>query len=178
MVSQLILDIRDTSDVRTLRIDDSSFYNPNIKVECGLLEITPPGYIESINFNVEEGFSTVLNSSNLRLSKVRVYTDLSALPDGIYKIKYSIKPNSSAWVEYDYMRVNTILKQYNTELCSIKLQPSPLDKKTKERLKRIREIKGYIDTSKLEVDEFGNRWRGLELYKYAQELLNTTCKNC
>lgn len=178
MVSQLILDFPDTGDVRTLRINDASFYNPDIPVECGTLEITTPGFIEPVIFNVEQGFSVVLNASNLKLAKVKVYTQLQAIPDGIYKVRYSIKPNVNAWVEYDHMRNNTLLKQYYTELCSIKLQPSPASKQVKDRLKRLREIKSYIDVSKIEVDECGNRSRGIELYKYAQELLKVNCQNC
>ena len=88
MTSELILDFPDTCDVRTLRVNDSSFYNPKVKVECGILEITPPGYLEAVSFNVTEHFSIVLNSSNLKLAKVKVYKDLKALPDGIYTIKY------------------------------------------------------------------------------------------
>lgn len=181
MVSNLILDIPDTYSVKTLRINDSSLYNADLDVECGLLEIIPPGYTKSINFDVSAAFSIVLNSSNLKLAKVRVFKDLQALPDGVYSIKYSIKPNAEAWVEYDHMRINKILKSYYELLCAVKLQPYPTDKRIKKELKRISEIRTYIDASKVEVEECGNRNRGLELYNYAQELIKSikgSCLNC
>lgn len=176
MTSELLLDFPDTGDVRTLRVNDSSFYNPNITVECGLLQVTAPGYIESINFDVDKAFSIVLNSSNLRLAKVKIYRDLTALPDGIYTFKYSINPNERLWVEYDTLRVNNILQTYYSKLCAVKILPSPNSKEIKAKLKELREIKSFIDVAVAEVGVCGNRNRGMELYKYAQELLNVCCK--
>lgn len=180
MISQLTLDIPDTFNVATLRINDSSWYNESLTVECGLLEVTPPGYSKAVNFNVDKAFSIVLNSSNLKLAKAKVFRDLKALPDGVYKIKYSIKPNEALWIQYDYMRVNTLLKDYYTQLCQAKLQPYPSDRKVKDELKRLAEIRTYIDAAKVEVEECGNRKRGIELYNYAKELITSgvcfTCK--
>lgn len=179
MVSNLILDFPDTFNVKTLRINDSSFYNDKLDVECGLIEVIPPGYTKSVNFNVDKGFSLVVNSSNLKLAKVKVYKDLQALPDGVYTVKYSIKPNDKLWVTYDYMRVNSLMKQYYEALCAAKLQPCMPDKTTQAELTRLAEIRTYIDAAKIEVEECGNRNRGVELYNYAQELLNkTNCLTC
>jgi hypothetical protein len=178
MISELLLDFSETNNLKTLRVNDSSFYNPKITPECGLLEVTPPGYINSINFNVDAHFSIVLNSSNLKLAKVNVYRNLGPLPDGVYTFRYSIKPNEDLWVEYDYLRVTDILKKYYQELCALKAQPYPQSKDFRERLSDLREIKGYIDIAQAEVNECGNRKKGMELYKYAQELLSVGCKSC
>lgn len=178
MVSNLLLDIPDTFNPKTLRINDSSFYN-DVDIECGLLEIIPPGYTKSVNFNVAENFSIVLNSSNLKLAKVRVFRDLKDLPDGVYSIRYSIKPNSEAWVEYDYMRVNILLHDYYRLLCAAKLQPYPESREVIEKIKRLSEIRTYIDAAKVEVEECGNRDRGLQLYNYAKELISSgACLTC
>lgn len=179
MVSQLELEIPDTRSVKTLRILDNSLYNSKIEVECGILEITPPGYNNSVNFNVAEGFSFVANSSNLKIAKTKVFSKLQALPDGVYQIKYSIKPNDFSWVEYDHLRISKIMHDYYTQLCCLKLKACEPDKETHLKLKQLREIRLFIDTAKAEVEECGNRTRGTELYDYARRLLNTfSDSNC
>lgn len=179
MISNLILDIPDTFDVRTLRINDSSMYG-DVDVECGLIEVIPPGYTKSVNFNVSKGFSLVLNTSNLKIAQTKVFRDLKDLPDGVYSIKYSIKPNDDLWIQYDYMRINKLMKSYYEMLCQVKLRPYPTENKIKDELKRLAEIRTYIDAAKVEVEECGNRKNGLDLYNYAQELITSglcfTCK--
>lgn len=179
MVSNLLLETPDTYNAKTLRINDASFYN-DVTVECGLLEVIPPGYTKSVNFNVSKNFSIVLNSSNLKLAKARVFRDLKDLPDGVYSLRYSIKPNDEVWIEYDHMRINKVLKDYYQLLCETKLQPYPESKEIRDKLKRLAEIRVYIDAAKVEVEECGNRKRGIDLYNYAQELITSgicfTCK--
>lgn len=171
MVSQLSLDVLDTKSLKTFRVADSSWYNKKIKIECATLEITPPGVADAVIFNVTKNFSTVFNSSNLKLKRARVYSDLQPLPDGIYKIKYSIRPNEDLWVEYDYMRNDSLLHSYYEEMCKIKLQACPATKEQTKVLKDLNEIKTYIDQSKIEVEFCGNRKRGVELYDYANKLI-------
>lgn len=182
MTTELYLEFPDTGNVKTFRVTDGSNYNHKIKVECPILEITPPGYSSAVSFNVVQGFSTVLNSSNLNISKVKAYSKLQPLPDGVYKIKYSIKPNESLWIEYNYLRINKFVKDYNTELCALKLQACEPDNEVKLQLKKLREIDTYIKAAKIEVEDCGNIIRGLELYEYATKLLNkfqsSNCVTC
>lgn len=172
MVTELYLEFPDTGNVKTLRVTDGSYYNHKIKVECPILEVTPPGYSSAVSFNVTKGFSTVLNSSNLNISKVNAYSKLQPLPDGVYKFKYSIKPNELLWIEYQHLRINAFMKDYNTELCALKLQACEPDNETSLKLKKLREIRSYMEAAKIEVDECGNKIRGMELYEYAKKLLN------
>lgn len=178
MTSELILDFQETGDLRTLRINDSSFYNPKIKVENAILEVTPPGYLEPVKFNVKDHFSIVLNSSNLKLAKVNVYRDLKDLSDGIYEIKYSINPNNKLWVEYDHFRTSALYRSYYEKLAKLKLDPYPLSLENQKHLKKLREAEVFLKAAKVEVEYSNNRSRGLDLYNYAKELINDTCKHC
>lgn len=178
MVSELLLDFPDTASVKTFRVSDASFYNPKIKVTCATLEVTPPGYIEPVIFNVKAGFSTVLNSSNLKLSKVKVYKALQALPDGIYTVKYSINPNDKLWIEYDYLRVSKLINDLNQQWCEAKLTPYPMSREVQGKVKRLREIESYIKAAKAEVEFCGNRTKGMDLYHYAAKLLGEKCESC
>lgn len=165
-----------------MRVSDSSWYNKKIDVECGTLEVTPPGYTDPVIFNVDEGFSTVLNSSNLKVKKAKVYADLQPLADGVYKIRYSIKPNDSLWVEYEHLRIDNVLKTYFEARCALRLQACEPDSITTDRLSKLKKIKQYIDFAKSEVEVGHNRARGLELYDFANKLLtkykNKDCLNC
>jgi hypothetical protein len=182
MTSELFLDIVNTHSVKTMRIMDASWYNKKITVECGTLEVIPPGYTSPIIFNVDKGFSTVLNSSNLKLKKAKVYSDLQPLPDGVYRIKYSIKPNTEIWVEYEHLRIENLIKSINESKCDIKLKACDPDKDTQIKINRLNKIETYLKYAKIEVEYCGNRKRGLVLYDYAQELLGkfgkTDCLTC
>lgn len=182
MVSQLLLDVLDTKSLKTFRVADASWYNSKIKVEDAKLSITPPGVTDAVVFNVKKNFSTVFNSSNLKLKRAKVYSDLQALPDGIYTIKYSIRPNNDAWVEYDYMRIDSLMHCYFEEMCKLKLQACTPTKEQNVKLKDLSEIRLYIENSKIEVEYCGNRKRGIELYNYAKKLIDKfktgSCLNC
>lgn len=172
MITHLSLDITETHDIKTLRVTDSSWYNKKIDVECATLTVTPPGTSREISFNVKKDFNTVLNSSNLKLKRARVYSDLGPLPDGVYKIRYSIKPNDDLWIEYEYLRVENLLKDFYEIKGKLKLQACEADWKTKDQLSKLDEIEVYIKAAKGEVEYLHNRKRGIELYDYARSLLS------
>lgn len=182
MISQLSLDILDTCNVKTLRVADSSWYNKKITVECGSLEVTPPGYANAVAFNVDKEFSLVLNSSNLKLKKSKVFSDLGPLPDGVYKIRYSIKPNEDLWVEYEYLRVDSLIKSYMEQLADLRVQPCEMNSELKRKIRDLKEIRVYIDAAKAEVEFRHNRQRGIDLYEFANKLLKQFgkkhCLNC
>lgn len=182
MISQLSVDIVPTGDVKTLRIEDSSWYNKKVDVECPTLEVTTPGTTRAIIFTVKEAFSIVLNSSNLKLKRANVYSDLGPLPDGIYHIKYSIKPNDKLWIEYDWLRIESLVSSLNKKRADLKLQPCALDTVMKQRLEVLNEVEVFIKAAKGEVEYRHNRIKGLELYNYAKSLLNkfnqTNCLTC
>ena len=98
----LYLDIIQTINLATLRVNDVSVYAEDAPISNAIIEITPPTYtFPSLALRVNRGFSTVFNSSNLRIAPATGGVK-SPLPDGNYFIRYSVAPNQSVYVAYNY----------------------------------------------------------------------------
>lgn len=175
MVSKLAIQEIPGNDCKYLRLVDNSVYNLSIPIENGILEITPPGYNCPVIFNVDPYFNTAFNSSVLKTSPPSASTQLFDLPDGIYKIKYSINPNSVLFVEYDLFRNCRQMCSYIRAICDLFSDRCELTKsKFEERRKKLIWIKELIDAAKYMVEEFGDCDAGLDLYNEANSLLKET----
>ena len=100
-----------TYNTKTLGIADISVYDtdpPN--VSSPTMEITVPGFTTpvSIPFNVQD--FNVYNSIILGLSPFPVQ---DPLPDGVYKMKYSVAPAASNFVEKNIMRTEVIQEKFD-----------------------------------------------------------------
>lgn len=179
VVTKLAIQELPTKDCRTLRLIDNSSYNPAIPVTCSILEITLPGKDCPVAFNVEKDFNTVFNSSLLGINKATCYSDLIPLPEGVYKIKYSINPNTVLYEEYEYLRNCQQLDRYYKAVCSLFTSRCDISKKDfEEKRKKLIWIKELIDAAKYNVEECENSERGLELYDEANDLLSDFNNNC
>ncbi len=171
MTSLALQEIPNT-DCRFLRLADNSNYTEGIEVQNALLEITPPGY-SCATFYKDPSFNTVYNSSSLRINVATRKQDIIALPDGVYHIKYSIKPNTKLFVEYYLLRTCQILNRWGKAFNSLMESKCDLIKrdfdKQREELNWIKEL---IEASKYKVDEKGDRKSGIEMYNEADRLLN------
>ncbi len=183
MISQLSLQIIETGDVNNLRIVDSSVYNEDIDVSCEQLLITPPGFTYPAGFDVDKGFNSLFTSENLGLTKAGL--SLTALPDGVYIIRYSINPNDRVWVEYYHLRNTQQEKSYNQLLCKLGLEPcNNIDKDMESNLKALHTARIYMDAAKSMVEYCNSPKKGMELYEYANKLIDkleskvSSCKNC
>lgn len=179
MISKLFVQEIKTDDCKILRLADNSFYNPALPVTNGILEVTPPGYDCPVIFNVDQYFNVGLNSTTLKINTGMADSQLGALPDGVYAIKYSIKPNNSLFVEYDMLRNCQQVHQYINEICKLFTAKCDLTKKDFEcKRTKLIWIRELIDAAKYKVDECGERKEGLALYNEATNLLKELNKNC
>ena len=90
---ELYLDISDSQNSKIMRVYDTSHYCDDDALENYLIEVLPVNKSKWITFHIQRNFSLALNSSNLGYKKVSDIADLQDLPDGIYEIKQSYKPN-------------------------------------------------------------------------------------
>lgn len=178
----LSLDIPDTSSPYTFRVCDSSTYSTLLAVDCPLLEITGPGF--STPVYIEPGnhlFNLNLSGQDLGLTSANV-NDPIALPDGVYKVKYSVSPNDKVFVEYYHMRVTELLNSYYKVLCQVRLADCEIDDSYHSNLHKLREIKLYIDAAKANVEYCHAVEKGKDMYEYAKKLLknfySTCCTTC
>lgn len=181
MINKLFLQEIQTTDCRILTFRDSSYYNPDLEIENGILEITPPGFKCAVFFNVKPCFTITLNSSNLKITPVKKSSQLACLPDGIYKIKYSINPNCQMNVEYDFFRNTQQVQSIHRAICSLYAKKCDLTKKCFEQRRReIIWIKELSDAAKYKIEECGDRFAGTEMYNEANRLLKdlNNCSSC
>lgn len=161
MVSELALDINQTTDPRFMRILDISWYNPNIAVTCEKLIVTPPGAYVGVVYPVRYGFNEIVNTLNLYQTQA-----IGDLPDGVYFVTYSIAPNDKLWVEYAHLRTTRLLQRYYKLMCSLQLD-CKLTVFKDEQLKELRYVKSLIDAAKSYVEYCGAIDKGRNLYSFA-----------
>ena len=180
MQHELSLDVPELINDCILRIVDTSSYNTYVPFTCSTVSVTCPGFNYSTEFtNLNKMFSLNLNACDLQLQTVNCGTAFSALPDGIYIIKYSVSPNDYVFVEYNHLRMTQFLKKYNQALCDLSLETCSPTKELKEKLTELHMIKTYAEAAKAQVEFCHDASKGITLLAYANKLLSRfTCTNC
>lgn len=179
MISKLNLDIQDTSSIKTFKIKDLSHYNSKITVENSVIHVKSPGFENAVGFKVKPYFDMAFNASLLGISTTKSKKNLIDLPDGLYNILYSIKPNDQIYVEYDYFRNMRLLYKYYQSLQELFDKRFKITKKEfEQRRKDIQWIKELIDVSKYNAEECGDSDKAMETYNEANSLLSEFSINC
>lgn len=110
---KLDLLIIDTHDPLTLGVGDISFYPQGLSILSPTIEITPPGWNKvTLPFTAKN--LTIYNSNLLGITCSDVECGYSDLPDGIWKIKYSITPANERFVEKSFYRTEAIQRNWAT----------------------------------------------------------------
>lgn len=179
MVNILSLDISDKCDSKVMRIFDTSHYASTAVIENYLIEVLPVNKSVWLTFHVKKGFSLALNSSSLKYKKVTEESGLTALPDGIYEIKQSHKPNTLTLVHFYHLRVIEtklkIKKEWDKLVdnkCNLSREEYFINRD------KLREIDEYVDAAKFKVEECGEKKQGKELYEWAVKLLEQYTNEC
>jgi len=183
MITNLSLDIENKGDCNVFHIVDTSFYNSNLPVNTGILEIKSPGLCNSVFFEPLNGFHLIVNSSLLRLQLATNYESLYPLPDGIYYIKYSINPNDQLFVEYNYLHNCNQYQKYIHAACSLYHAKKDYTKKEyAEKVRDLAKVKDMIDSSKYLAEYCEDSEGAKELYEEVNDQLEklgyNDCKNC
>lgn len=162
---KLDLQLVDTHNLYSFAIADLSNYG-NAVISNASMEITAPGYNKTNVIFVPRTVN-IYNSDTLNI----VCPDESPLPDGIYKLKYSVAPNGTNWVEKTFMRVDAIKANYARVFLSVDIS-CDCNTSYKGVLKnKLRDIKLLIEGSVAAAnscDEEG----AYQMYKKANSLLS------
>lgn len=177
--SVLSLEVSPVLNSKVIRIFDTSHYQAGEVIDNYLIEVLPANKSAWLTFNVAKRFSLVLNSSNLRYKKVTDIDDLIDLPDGIYEIKQSYKPNIQTHVHFYHLRTVDLEKKLSVEMnkliddrCKIS-RPEYFINRDK-----LRDIDEYIKAAKWMVEEEHDKSKGLELYEFTKKLLQQYTNEC
>ena len=176
---QLFLDFPENTNEGILRIEDSSIYSSVIPYNCPTLEITPPGYTSpTVITGLSQYFRLFLNACTLGIIQTGCNSTCPILPDGIYHIRYSVSPNDKVFVEYNMMRIVTIVNRWYKTLCWINNTPcDPLN----DQLVLIRELQliyNQILTAKHLVEDKHQYEDGVQMYRLALRKLDDISQGC
>ena len=167
---KLDVDIADTLNINTFRVTDNSSMDCDIPVSDGLLEVFAPTFAEPIIQRVEPKFSIIFNSANLRLTPPNT---LLPLPDGVYRIHYSVAPNAYVYIDYMYFRTSQLVDTYNLLKYNLYKEKCDLTKSEfDKRLKVLNDIRDLIEGAKYAVEDQHDLVMGNQLYSEAKSLLS------
>lgn len=162
-----------------MRLFDTSFYYGDQTTENYLIEVLPVNKNQWVTYNVARGFSLVLNSANLGYKKVSSEDGLTAIPDGIYEIKQSFKPNLKTVVQYYHLRIVDLSMDLARERSKLMCDECKLTREEyKENRDRLRDIEEYMYAAKWMIEECGDKAKGKELYEYSKKLLEQYTNEC
>jgi hypothetical protein len=177
--STLSLEISDNPNTKIMRLFDTSHYYSDESVTNYLIEVLPVNKNYWLVFNVAKGFSLTLNSSNLLYKKVSEEAGLIDLPDGIYEIKQSIKPNIHTVVHYYHMRTTELVGKIQDKMVELLDEECKLSRaEYYENRDKLRNIEEYARSAKWMVEECNNKAKGKEIYEFANKLLEKYSNDC
>lgn len=161
-----------TYNVQTLGVADASVYPTNPPVVSGAtIEINVPGFGTVVKpFSVDD--FNIFTTSNLGISPVGVD---QPLPDGVYRLRYSVAPAYTNFVEKSIVRVEKLQEKFDNAF--MKLDMMECDRAIKTQAKvDLTSIYFFIQGSiaaanNCAVDE------AMKLYNQADMMLNNFLKN-
>jgi hypothetical protein len=168
------LEVIETTNTGIFRIDDTSIYDPLLPVNCPNIQILVPGYSTPCSIDpLAPNFRLILNACTIGITDAGNCSEsLPVLPDGPYHLRYSVSPNTQAYVEYDYMRTTKALKRYYKLLCGVNLKCCLPDKETEYQLKELDIIYNFILSAKVTVEECHIIDDGVNQLRYANHLMD------
>lgn len=162
-----------------MRLFDTSKYCDEDTITNYLIEVLPVNRSKWVTFHVQKGFSLTLNSSNLGYRKVNDTADLADLPDGIYEIKQSYKPNVHTLAHYYHLRTHALTLKYVEVLCKHFNEECKKDERVyNEETMHLAKIKQYIEAAEYMVSEKQNKDCGIRFYNQAVDLIKEFEHEC
>jgi hypothetical protein len=173
----LSLEVPDVANCEIMTIKDTSQYTPNLPVDCAELQITKGGFNKFAVISVTQGFNLNLTACDLGLQTSDCGSVQTAIPDGIYIIKYSVAPNDKVYVEYNHLRVTSILIKYYKTLCDLDLSKCEPHGDKRDLIEEMQYIKTLIEAAVAKVEYCNSPHIGIDMYNYAlKRLEKITCK--
>jgi hypothetical protein len=162
----------DTHNSYTLGIADLSTYPAGFPVVTPTIQIAPPGF-PTVALPFTASSISILNSENLGLTETG--QDTIKLPDGLYRIKYSVNPHHLHIVEKTYMRTDAIQEKFDQAF--MKADFTCADKHfQKQEREKLNEIYFLIQESIAAANQCANTL-AMNLYNQASKLLDRFLDN-
>lgn len=176
--NELSLEVSDAPNVKVLRVFDTSYWTGDA-IENYLIEVLPVNRSKWVTFHVQKGFSLAMNSSSLGYRKVADESQLVAIPDGIYELKQSYKPNIHTLQHYLHLRVSDLRKKIRAEWDKLVDNTCKISREEfNTNRDKLREIEEYLLAAKYKVEECHQKKEGKELYEWAVKQLEIYSNEC
>ncbi len=177
--TELSLEVSKTHNLKVMRLFDTSKYCDEDVIENYLIEVLPVNKSSWVVFYVQKNFSLALNSSNLGYKKVNSTENLVDIPDGIYEIKQSYKPNIHTLSHYYHLRTTALNLKYVELLCSHFNEECKKDERVyMTETQHLIKIKQYIEAAEYMVSEKHDKECSIRLYNQAVELIKQFENEC
>lgn len=185
MANQLNLNIVPTHDPKTLGIVDISIYDS--EPFGATLEVTPPGFSKVAITTFNASSVNILNSNNVGLTSTLITDELVPLPDGIWKLRYSVDPSVKNFVQKKFFRTDQIQCKYYSIYLSVDLSDCdseseyclPRSGRREEQEDKLREIEFMINGS-IAAANRGEDVLAMDMYRRADRMIDrfNICKTC
>lgn len=183
MAHNLYIHVEDgTYDNRFIMIKDLSRWDNMLDVRHRLLQVLPPFLDKYIIADFPTHETMALNTINLGLS-----SSADDLPDGLYKIHYSVSPNDKIYLELCHYRVAKLMNRVLNQMSKFSVNPASgidscgnieVEKNENTLLHIWMMLKGAQAVGK---DAY-SKPKADELYKQSMriydKLFDENCKNC
>lgn len=168
-----------------LRIEDFSVYNSILPIMTPTLQIQVPGFKDCVEFTLlttpalTSDFVLNLNACNLNLQDTNCGLQQYPLPDGIYKIQYSVAPNEDVYVEVNHLRTTHLRLRLKREYSTLNIGPTEPSSELKRQLELLSTIEQYLEAAEAVLTHNNDCPKAMELYEFAKRLLDKmSCNNC
>ena len=108
----------------------------------------------------------------MAIQKTNCGTVQQNIPDGIYIIRYSVSPNTKVFVEYNHLRVTSLMTEYYKVLCDLDVQACQPESRKQSLLDEMNFIRTLIDAAVANTEYCESAAQGMQLYNYAKQRLN------
>ena len=162
----------ETHNSFNIGIGDLTQFPTNFNIVNPSIEITPPGYNQvTLDFTS----SSINLYDSLALGITCEDDDKVKVPDGLYKVKYSITPTYKYFVERTFFRVDNL--QEALDEIFIKLDIAQCDRSVSSSdMRKLNEIEMYIQFAIAAANKCANVY-AIESYQKAVKLVNNYNKN-
>jgi hypothetical protein len=160
-----------TYNSQTLGIADTSYYPSPSYISTPSIEITVPAFDKvTLPFNVNS--FNLFNSTSLGITDVG--DTLLPLPDGVYRLRYSVAPAYENFVERTIMRVDALQEKFDSAFMRIDLMECDRALKMQDKV-QLNSIYFFIQGSIAAANKCAIQ-EANKLYNQADKMLNNFIK--
>ena len=173
----LSLEIPTVANCDIMTVRDTSQYSDKLAIDCPELLVTPPGFNVPALINVVPNSTMNLTACDLDIQGENCGTLTLPLPDGVYIIRYSVAPNDKVYVEYNHLRVTSLMNMYYQALCNIDLTACEPMSDRRDVIAEMKYIRTLIDGAVANVEYCQSPGKGMDIYNFAKKRLQKlNCK--